>query len=97
MAVTVLIKRKVKPGNESLLEKLYIEMGNAVMQQYGYIDGDIMKRVDAENQLLFVSRWKSVDDWSRWLVSKERMGYQEQLDALTDEYTKFEVYTPISG
>lgn len=97
MAVTVLIKRKVKPGNEGLLEKLYIEMGNAVMQQYGYIDGDIMKRVDVDNQLLFVSRWQSLDDWSKWLISKERLAYQEQLEALADEYTKFEIYTPVIG
>jgi len=41
MAVTVLIKRKVAPGNESLLEELFREMRGAALSQKGYIGGDI--------------------------------------------------------
>ena len=39
MAVTVLIKRKVASGNETLLEELYREMRSAALSQKGYIGG----------------------------------------------------------
>ena len=37
MIVTVLIKRKVAPGDETLLEDLYWEMRSKALNQKGYI------------------------------------------------------------
>ncbi|MBU8847919.1 MAG: antibiotic biosynthesis monooxygenase [Desulfobacterales bacterium] len=93
MAVIVLIKRKVMPGNESLLEELYREMRSTALKQKGYIGGETLKRVDLKEELLIISKWQDIDDWSRWLVSKERMAYQERIDSLTSAETKFEIYT----
>ncbi|MBC2703508.1 antibiotic biosynthesis monooxygenase [Desulfobacula sp.] len=92
MTVTVLIKRKFMPGNESLLEELYREMRGAALHQKGYIGAETLKRVDIKGELLVISKWQHIDDWSKWLVSKERRVYQEQIDTLTSAETKFEVY-----
>ena len=92
MAVTVLIKRKVGPGNESLLEELYLEMRGSALNQKGYIGSETLKRVDVSGELLIISKWQHIDDWSKWLVSKERRAYQERIDALTSAETKFEIY-----
>jgi antibiotic biosynthesis monooxygenase (ABM) superfamily enzyme len=92
MAVTVLIKRKVIAGNGELLEKLYHELIALAVQQQGYIGAETMRRIDLLDEYLIISRWEKIDDWSRWLISEVRMAYQERIDALTDSYTRFEIY-----
>jgi len=92
MAVTVLIKRKVAPGNEGLLEELYRKMRGAALSQKGYIGAETLTRVDVTGELLIISKWQHIDDWSKWLVSKERRAYQERVDTLTNAETKFEIY-----
>ncbi len=92
MAVTVLIKRKFGAGNEELLNDLYREMRSVAVKQPGYIGAETLKRVDVTGQLLVISKWQHIDDWSKWLISKERMGYQGRIDALTGSDTKFEIY-----
>ncbi|MBU0463278.1 MAG: antibiotic biosynthesis monooxygenase [Proteobacteria bacterium] len=93
MTIAVLIKRKVTPGNETLLEELYREMRSAALNQKGYIGAETLKRLDVASELLIISKWQHIDDWSKWLVSKERRAYQERIDSLTSAETKFEIYT----
>jgi heme-degrading monooxygenase HmoA len=93
MTIKVLIKRKVTPGNEGLLEELYREMRSAALNQKGYIGAETLKRLDAVDEILIISKWQHIDDWSKWLISKERMAYQERIDSLTSAETKFEIYT----
>ncbi len=92
MAVTVLIKRKVVPENESLLIELYREMRGTALNQEGYIGAETLKRVDQTGEFLIISKWQHIDDWSKWLVSKERRAYQKRIDTLTNAETKFEIY-----
>jgi len=92
MTVTILIKRKMGTGNEDQLKKLYRGMRIAALNHKGYVGGETLKRVDQEGELLVISRWKHIDNWSRWLISKERRVYQEQIDALTGAETEFEIY-----
>jgi heme-degrading monooxygenase HmoA len=92
MAVTVLIKRKVIAGKGELLENLYRELVALAMEQKGYIGAQAMRRLDVPDQHLVISKWETVDDWSRWLISEGRRQYQERIDALTDSKTKFEIY-----
>lgn len=92
MTVTVLIKRKLAPGNEERLSSLYQEMNVEALKRDGYLGSEIMKRVDVDNQMLVISRWKHVDEWTKWLVSPERRVLQEQIDAITSAETKFEIY-----
>ena len=92
MTVTVLIRRKVATGKDELLENLYRELIAEAMIQKGYIGAETMKRVDLPDEYLVVSKWETVEDWSRWLISETRRSYQERIDALTDSETKFEIY-----
>ena len=92
MAVTVLIKRKAVDGKGELLENLYRDLVALATAQPGYIGAETLRRTDRPEQYLVISRWQSVDAWSRWLISDQRRGYQERIDALTDSETKFEIY-----
>ena len=93
MAIKVLIKRKVMETKSKELNLLFIKLRSLAMEQPGYIGGETLKRVDAPGEYLIVSRWQSIDDWTKWLVSKYRRDIQGEIDALTDSETKFEIYT----
>ncbi len=92
VAVTVLIKRKVMAGKGELLENLYRELVVMAVQQKGYLSAESMRRVDVPDEHLVISKWEHIDDWSKWLISETRMGFQERIDALIDSKTKFEIY-----
>ncbi|MFO7886444.1 MAG: antibiotic biosynthesis monooxygenase [Desulfobacteraceae bacterium] len=94
MAVKVLIKRKISDSNKPALEQFFMKLRILAMQQPGYIGGETLKRVDAPNESLVISRWQTLDDWSAWLVSSERRDIQDRIDAITDAHTKFEIYEP---
>lgn len=94
MAVKVLIKRKISDSNKPALGQLFLKLRILAMQQQGYIGGETLKRVDAPNEVLVISRWQTLDDWSAWLVSSERRDIQDSIDAITDAQTKFEIYEP---
>jgi len=85
-------KKKVAPGDETLLEELYREMRSKALNQKGSIGAETLKRVGVAGEILIISKWQHIDDWSKWLVSQERRAYQEQIDSLTSSETKFEIY-----
>jgi len=95
MAVTVLIKRKAVQGKGELLENLYRDLVALATEQPGYIGAKTLRRADRPDHYLIISRWESVDAWSRWLISDQRRNFQERIDALTDSETKFEIYEKI--
>ena len=92
MTIKVLIRRKIEESRSKELNLLFVKLRSLAMQQEGYIGGETLKRLDAPGEYLVISRWQSIEDWTRWLVSKERGEIQGAIDALTDAETRFEVY-----
>ena len=92
MATKVLIKRVVPKDHVQELNLLFVQLRTAAMQQKGYIGGETLKKVDSPDEYLVISRWQSLDDWNRWLVSSERQDFQGRIDLLTGRETRFEVY-----
>ncbi|RLC28385.1 MAG: antibiotic biosynthesis monooxygenase, partial [Deltaproteobacteria bacterium] len=50
-----------------------------------------------ENEYLVRSTWASVDDWKKWLHSKERVAIQSKIDEITRERTEYRIYEPLVG
>ena len=92
MTIKVLIRRTIAESRSKELNLLFVKLRSLAMQQEGYIGGETLKRLDAPGEYLVISRWQSIEDWTRWLVSKERSEVQGAIDALTDSETRFEVY-----
>ncbi len=92
MTIKVLIKRRITESRSKELNLLFVKLRALAMQQEGYIGGETLNRLDAPGESLVISRWQSIEDWTRWLVSKERADIQGAIDALTDAETRFEVY-----
>ncbi len=92
MTIKVLIKRNIPKTASNELNLIFMEMRVAAMQQPGYIGGESLRRVDVPEKALIISRWQSLDDWTKWLVSDVRKKYQDKIEALTQIETKYEVY-----
>jgi heme-degrading monooxygenase HmoA len=92
MAVKILIKREVPESREMELNKLLKEMRTFCTQQPGYISGETLKRADRPGEFLVISTWQSMDDWRKWVISKQRKDIQDKIDELLGMETRYEVY-----
>ena len=80
MAIKVLIRRKIPENLKDQLNILLLKMRYLAMQQKGYIGGETLKKLDSADEYLIISRWQTIEDWSKWLVSDERREIQENID-----------------
>ncbi len=92
MTVKIFIKRNVSPDNILELTVLLKKLRALTLSQSGYIYGETLKRVDAENECLVISTWRSLDDWNTWLDDRRRISIQDEIDALLGEKTDYSVY-----
>ena len=92
MAVKILIKRNVPIDKAREMIPLVRQMRSLANNQPGYISGETLKSLDQPDTFLVVSTWQSSDDWGKWLLSKERQGVQEKIDALLGGKTEYEIY-----
>ena len=92
MAVKILIKRKVPLDKARKMIPLVKQMRSLANNQPGYISGETLKSLDQPDTFLVISTWQSSDDWGKWLLSKERQGVQEKIDALLGGKTEYEIF-----
>jgi heme-degrading monooxygenase HmoA len=92
MSVKVLITRTVPGDKGRQMLQLFREMRSLATAQPGYISGETMKSNDRPDVFLVISTWESAEDWEKWLLSKERQGIQEKMDALLGGKTHYEMF-----
>ena len=92
MTVKIIIKRTVKENRAKEMIPLFRQMRSLAVKQPGYISGETLKSLDRPDTFLVISTWQSSDDWGKWLLSKERQGVQEKIDALLGGKTEYEIF-----
>ena len=92
MAVKIFIRRVIAEERINDLLPLFRHLRNLATNQPGYISGETLKRLDSPNQYLVISTWQSLDDWRQWVVSRERIEVQNEIDARLAEETIYEIY-----
>ena len=92
MAVKIFIKRVIAEERINDLIPLFRRLRNLAVNQPGYISGETLKSVDSPGKYLVISTWQSLDDWREWVVSRERIEVQGEIDARLDEETVYEIY-----
>jgi len=93
MAVDVMIRRTVKPGHPAKqLVPLLLKLRAMALSQPGYISGETLCNVDNPEECIVVSRWETVEDWQRWVRSRDRAEIEEKIEALTGEKSDYTVY-----
>ena len=92
MAVKIFIRRVIAEEKINDLLPLFRRLRNLATNQPGYISGETLKRIDSPDQYLVISTWQSLDAWRKWVVSRERIEVQKEIDARIDEETVYEIY-----
>ena len=98
MPVSVMIKRKVKQGEQARkLIPIILQLRALATYQPGYISGETLRNIEHPEECLVVSNWESFADWKKWLHSKERAAINTRIEALTGDPTEYDIYEPMVG
>jgi heme-degrading monooxygenase HmoA len=92
MLVKVLIRRKVTQEKEAALLDLITQLRTLASKQPGYISGETLRSADNPEEYLVISTWQAMDDWKKWLASKERSPLQDKIDKILGKKTEYEVF-----
>ncbi len=92
MAVTILIKRKIRENAAAELDLLLRKLRSLTVNEMGYITGETLRRVDEKGESLVVSIWQSLDAWRKWTQNEERIELQNEIDRLIGKPTQYEIY-----
>ncbi|MCP4630900.1 MAG: antibiotic biosynthesis monooxygenase [bacterium] len=96
MPVKVIIKRKWQVDEPEELLPLLTEIRSLAKEQPGYISGETLRSLDDPEDFIVISQWETVDEWQKWLHSKERRDIQGRVDSLIGEKTFYEVFEAVS-
>lgn len=91
--VTVIIKRRCRPGKEADLEKAILELRGGAMQQRGYISGETLRSADDPSVWLVISTWTSADLWRTWENSHERREMESKMASLLIQPQEVSVFS----
>jgi len=99
MGIEVLIRRKFVKEKANELAPLIVKLRSLATMQPGYISSETLKCIDPpdDNDYLVRSTWHSIEDWKKWLHSKERSAIQKKIDIVTTEKTEYRIYEPLVG
>jgi len=96
MPIQVIIKRKWQTDKPGALLPLLTKLRSLAQKKPGYISGETLRSLEDPEDYMVVSNWESVDDWNKWLQSKERRDLQGRVDSLIGERTFYEIFEPVS-
>ena len=99
MAVQVLIRRKIMETKAKKMSPLIVKLRSLATIQPGYICGETLNCIDPpdRSEYLVRSTWHSMEDWKKWLHSKERVAVNDQIDQLSREKAEYAIYEPLVG
>jgi heme-degrading monooxygenase HmoA len=97
MAVKILIKRSIGQKVAPVVRPLIIELRAHAMKQPGYISGETLKCIDRPGEYLVISAWQSLDDWNKWLKSRERQILESKIDSIIGKATEYSTYVQLGN
>ena len=96
MSIEVMIKRKITQGPQARqVVPLILQLRTLATFQPGYISGRTLFNVENPEDCLVISEWQTMEDWYRWMKSKERGAIQAKIEAAAGELTEYSVYAPM--
>jgi len=96
MSIEVMIKRKIQQGPQArTVVPLILQLRTLATYQPGYISGRTLYNVENPEDCLVISEWQTLEDWYKWMKSKERDAIQAKIEAEIGEPTQHSVYAPM--
>ena len=96
MSVQVKIVRKFQIDEIEKLISLLTELNSHSKEQPGYISRETLRSLENPEEYLVRCQWETVEDWDKWLHSKERRDIQGKIDSIIGEKTFYEVFESVS-
>ena len=91
--VKVLIERHVQKGKEGYLMDLLNKLRTELIQQPGYVSGEVLQSMDDKATFFALSTWFSTLDWKSWEGDPKRLQLESQIDSLLTDSPKLTVAT----
>lgn len=93
--IKVIQERQVKPGKETALENMLIELRTKAMRQAaGYISGETMVSLDNPSVYIAIGTWTRLEAWKAWETNQERLEIVQMIAPLLTEEPKIAIYGP---
>ena len=94
--IKVIMERHCKPGKESALANLLIDLRAKAMRLPGYISGETLIKIDDPSCYLTIGTWTRWEVWKAWENSEERFELTQLIAALLIEEPRPFACTPLS-
>ena len=96
MSVQVMSIRKFQIDEIEKLISLLTELNSHSKEQPGNISRETLRSLENPEDYLVRCQWETVEDWDKWLHSKERRDIQGKIDSIIGEKTFYEVFESVS-
>jgi heme-degrading monooxygenase HmoA len=91
--IRIIVERHCRPGKETQLENLLVELRSMATRQRGYISGETLRSVDDPSLWLVISTWTDVDMWNKWKTMVERLDIARKIEPLLVAPEKASVFS----
>ncbi len=92
MAIKIMIRRVVPKDKIQDVLPFLEQMRSVAAKQPGYFYGETLKSLDAPDEYLVISTWRSLSDWENWARSSERLSIQLKIDQILGSKTEYHAY-----
>jgi heme-degrading monooxygenase HmoA len=94
MTLKVLIERHVQRGKEGYLMELLNNLRTELIEQPGYVSGEILQSQEDKATIFALSTWQSELDWQSWKGDPRRLEVEAVIESILTEPSKLIVATP---
>ena len=93
MTLKILIERHVKKGKEGYLIELLNNLRTELIEQPGYVSGELLQSQEDKSIIFALSTWQSELDWKSWEGDPKRLELEARIEPLLTEPLKLTVAT----
>ena len=91
--IRVVIEHQAKDAKSAgLLIEAIRELRNEAMKQPGYLTGETLVNTEDNRNVLVITTWRSVKDWSTWDKAKLRVNLTQAVHPLLSEPFSIRTY-----
>jgi len=91
--VKVLIERHVQKGKEGYLMDLLNKLRTELIEQPGYVSGELLQSMEDKATFFALSTWFSTLDWKSWENDPRRRAIESRIEPLLTDSPRLTVAT----
>jgi heme oxygenase (mycobilin-producing) len=92
MAVKVIISRRVPSALSANLRPLLLKLRALAGAQPGYISGETLVNVQDHDDVMVLSTWNTIEQWTTWKSDPRRVEIENAIDSMLGEPARYGTY-----